>query len=146
MLYFLKKILKNTWRYHYFTPAYQKPQPYEARFLRYGVRQTNFFVILGHISHFYPSNNPENKNFEKIKKAFGNVIILHLRTKNQDHMMNVSWDMECERQNFLSFWSIFCTFTPLLTPEIKILKKCKNTWRYYLFTCVHHKWRSNDAC
>ena len=27
--------------------------------------------------------------------------------------------------NVLSFWVIFCTFTPLLTLKIKIWKKCK---------------------
>ena len=29
------------------------------------------------------------------------------------------------RQNFLSFWAIFCPFTPLTTQKIKILKKLK---------------------
>ena len=32
---------------------------------------------------------------------------------------------------FLSFWAIFCLFTLLLTPKIKIWKKYKKTWRYY---------------
>ena len=36
MLHFLKKIKKNTWRYHYFTPVYQKSQ-YDLQFLRYRV-------------------------------------------------------------------------------------------------------------
>ena len=27
-----------------------------------------------------------------------------------------SWDMKCNRQNFLSFWTIFCLFTPLPPP------------------------------
>ena len=31
----------------------------------------------------------------------------------------------CDRQNFLSFWTIFCLFTPLKTQKIKILKKFK---------------------
>ena len=31
--------------------------------------------------------------------------------------------MECHRQNILSLWAIFCPFTPLLTPNIKIWKK-----------------------
>ena len=34
-------------------------------------------------------------------------------------------DMECDRHNFLSFLAIFCSFTPILTPKIKIWKKCK---------------------
>ena len=40
-------------------------------------------------------------------------------------MMYGSWDMECNGQNFLSFWTIFCPFTPLTTQKIKILKKWK---------------------
>ena len=31
--------------------------------------------------------------------------------------------MECNRQNFLSFWTVFCLFTPLTTRKITILKK-----------------------
>ena len=32
------------------------------------VRQTKFLVILGHLLPFYPPNNPQNQNFEKMKK------------------------------------------------------------------------------
>ena len=38
---------------------------YDARFLKYGARQTESFVILGHFLPFYPTNNPKNQNFEK---------------------------------------------------------------------------------
>ena len=35
---------------------------------------------------------------------------------------------------FCHFRPFFCTFAPLLTPKIKIWKKCKkNTWRYHPF-------------
>ena len=42
--------------------------------------------------------------------------------------------MEWDRQNILSFWTVFCPFPPLWTQKIKILKKKpeKNTWRYYI--------------
>ena len=44
---------------------------------------TDFFVILRHFLPFNPlhPNNPENQNFEKIKKAFGDAIILSLCNK-----------------------------------------------------------------
>ena len=74
---------------------------------------------------FYPPNNPENQNFEKLKKASGDVIILHMCTKNDDHIIYASWDMECDRNKFLSFWASFCSFTPLLAPKIKVWKKYK---------------------
>ena len=64
------KILKNEnicWRYHHFTHVHQKSQPYDVWFLRYRVRQTEFFVILGHFLPFYhPSTAP--KDPEKKKK------------------------------------------------------------------------------
>ena len=62
-----------------------------------------------------------------MKKLSGDVIILHMFSKNHNHMMYASWDMEYDRHNFLSFWAIFCLFTPLLTPKIKIRNKCKKS-------------------
>ena len=57
-----------------------------------------------------PLNDPENQNFGKMKKAPGDIIILHMCTINENHMYGC-WDMECDRQNFWSFWTIFCPFT-----------------------------------
>ena len=62
--------------------------------------------------------------------------------KNDIRMMYDSWDMERDKQNFLSFWSVFCPFTTLTTQKIKIFKKWKKTWKYYHFTNVYHKWQS----
>ena len=45
------------------------------------------------------------------------------------------------KERFLSFGPIFCSFPPLTTQKIKILKK--NAWRYH-FTQVHHKRQSYD--
>ena len=62
-------------------------------------------------------------------------------------MMYSSWDTEWDRYNFLSFWVIFCPFSPnpLTTQKIKNLKLIKNTWRYYNFTHLHHDWQSYDV-
>ena len=89
------------------------------------MRQTKCFVILGHFLPFHPLNNPENQNFEKIKNASRDVIILHLCIKNHNQsrcMLSEIWSVT---NNFLSFWTIVCPFTSLLTPKIKIWKKCK---------------------
>ena len=43
-----------------------------------------FFVILGHFLPFNLPNNLKNQSFEKMP---GNIIILHLHTTNDDHMM-----------------------------------------------------------
>ena len=49
---------KSCRRYYHFTHVYQKRKSYEVWFLRYGVTQTEFFVILDHFWPFYPPNNP----------------------------------------------------------------------------------------
>ena len=86
---------------------------------------------------FLPTNKSENQNFEKTKKAPGDMIILHMSTKNHLNMMYVC-ETECDSQNFL-FWAFFCPFTPLTTQKIKILKLRKKPWRYYTFTHAYHK-------
>ena len=102
--------------------------------MRYGSwDRQNFLSFWAIFYPFYPPNNPENQNFETIKEASWDVIILHMCTNNHDHMMYAPWDMECNRHHFLSLWVIFCPFTPLLTPKIKIWKKCKQIWRYCPF-------------
>ena len=72
-------------------------------------------------------NNPKNQNFENIKQTSKDIMTLHMSTKNDNPMMYGygSWDSECDRQNFLSFWTIFCPYTPLTTQKIKILRKWK---------------------
>ena len=72
-----------------------------------------------------PPSNSRNQSSENMKKKLGDIITLHMCTINDNHMMYGSWDMECGRHNFLSFWTIFCPYTPLTTPKIKIFNKWK---------------------
>ena len=71
---------------------------------------TEFLVILGHFWPFYPPlphDNLENQNFEKLKKASRDIIILHMCTKND--MMYSSWGVE--------FFLIFEHFLPFCPPS-----------------------------
>ena len=70
--------------------------------------ETNVF---GHFGSFFTPNNPENQNFEKMKKASGDVMILNLCNKKQDQMV------------YAILWAIFCPLTILTTQKVKILKK-----------------------
>ena len=84
-----------------------------------------------------PPMNPENQNFENMKIIPGDIIILHMCTINDNHMMYGSWDMKRDKQNFLSFWTLFCPFTPLTTQKIKILKNWKKHMKILSFyTCM----------
>ena len=102
----------------------------------------NFFHFGAIFCPLNPTTKPENQNFEKIKKILLEVLSF-THVVNDIHMMYSSWDMECNRQNFLSFWTIFCPFTPLTTQKIKIFKKWKKLldisfYRYYLKLWSHH--------
>ena len=73
----------------------------------------------------------------KLKKTPGDIIILHICTTNDNHMMYGSWDMEHNRQIFLSFWAIYSPFTHRRTQKIKILKKWKTHLKILSFyKCV----------
>ena len=83
------------------------------------------FFILGYFLPFYLPNSPKNQNLEKKKKTPGDIIILHMCTKNHDPMVHLSWNIVCDGCNYFSFWAISCPFTPLTAQKIKIFTKCK---------------------
>ena len=88
------------------------------------------FCHFGHFLPFYLCNNPENQNFEKMKKTPSDIIILHLCTTNDNHMMYDSWDMECKRQFFviLNYWKT--------TGDIFVLHMCTINYDHM----IHSSW------
>ena len=84
-------------------------------------------IIFSHSGPFLALLPQKLKNFEKMKKLPGDIFILHRCNINDNHVMHGSWDTKCNRQNFLSFWTIFCLFMPLTTQKIIIWKNEKNT-------------------
>ena len=65
-----------------------------------------FFALL------LPLTTRKIKIWKKWKKTPGDIIILHMCTTDDNHMMNGSWDMEYDGQNVLSFWTIFAIYHP----------------------------------
>ena len=130
---------------------YQKSQSYDARFLRYRVRQTLFFVIFGHFLPFTPLTTRKIKIFKKWKKKkkkkkSWDIILLHKCTKNHDHMLYSPWDTVSDGCNFyISFWDIFCPFMPLMAWKIKIFIKWKKTPEdiiiLHMFTKIMMTWK-----
>ena len=87
-------------------------------------------IVIFHFGLYFsilppPPKQPKKWKNQKMKKKHGNIIILHKCTKNHDHMLCCSWDMVCDRCNYFSFWVIFCPFTSLTAPKMKISKKMK---------------------
>ena len=110
--------------------------------MKYQARHTECFVISGNFLPFYPLNSPENQNFEKMKKTHGGIIISNMSIINENHMMFDSGDMEHDRQNSFSFWTIFCPFTPPREP--KFWKKMKKITPDVLLFYNWHKCTIND--
>ena len=50
--------------------------------------------------------------FSKLKESPGDIIFLHICTINDNRMMYGSWDMERDRHNFMSFWTVVCPMDP----------------------------------
>ena len=97
------------------------------------------FCHFGPFFAYYPTNNPKNQNFEKMKKISWDIIILHKCSKNHDYMLYCSWDMAHSGCNcYFSFWAIFWLFTSLTSQKIKVKKNEKSSWRYH-FTQVYQK-------
>ena len=85
-----------------------KTQSYEVQFLRYRVRE-NFLSFWAIFCSFAPLLTPKIKIWKKCEKHPDIYpILLYMCTINQDHMMYGFWDMKCNRQNFLSSWTVFC--------------------------------------
>ena len=63
----------------------------------------------------------KNQNFEKKKP--GDIITLHLCTRNDKHMMYGSLDTRCNEQSFL--WTIFFLFDPPKNLENQNFDKMK---------------------
>ena len=99
--------------------------------------------ILGHFLPFYPPKWSQKLKLWKNEMS-GNIILLHMRTINEDHMIYGSWNIRCNRQNFCHFGPFLPFHPPLTTWKIKILKTWKETKRYH-FMHVHYKCQSYDV-
>ena len=122
----------HTWRSH------------DIWFLKYKVGQTEIFVILGHFLPFQPPDNLENQNFKIEKNTWRYYHFTHLHHKWQSYDV---WFLRygVRQTEFFVIMGRFLPFYPLWTQKIKILKKWKNTWRYYHFTNVYHRWQSYNV-
>ena len=100
----------------------------------------HFRPLFAILPHYWPRKLKFGKN---VKKTPGDIILLHMCTINQDHMMYGSWDMKFNRQNFFVILGNFLSFYPPNTLKNENIKNVKNHWRYHHFTQVYQKsWSS----
>ena len=89
---------------------------------------------------FTPLTTWKIKHLKKWKNTWSYYHFTHVDQTWQPYKV---WFLRygADGHNFLSFWTIFCPFTPLTTQKIKILKKGKKPWRCYHFTHAFDKWQ-----
>ena len=95
-------------------------------------------IFFFHFGPFLPCssrNNPKNQNFEEWKK-YQEISFYTSVPKMTIIRCMVPETWSATDRIFLSFWAIFCPFTPLKTWKNNILK---NTWRYHHFIQVYQK-------
>ena len=94
---------------------------------------------------FTPVTTQNIKISKKIKKLTpGDIIILHMYTINQNHMMYGSWDIKHDRQNFFHFKQFFAQLPPKnpknqnfekmkKSPRDIIIQKCSKNYDHMLY-------------
>ena len=90
----------------------------------------SFFAFL-HPPPLPLPKTPKNQEFEKMKKIAEDIIILHMRTINHNHMVCGSSDMEWDEQNFLPFGSFFSLLPQQPTKSI-FWNNEKSFWRWII--------------
>ena len=71
----------------------------------------------GQFFALYPCNSPKNGNiYIKKKKPTGDIINLHMCTKNHDHMLYCSWDMVYDGCNWYFHLGQFFALLPPTPP------------------------------
>ena len=94
---------------------------------------------------FLSPDNLKNQIFKIEKNTWRYYHFTHLHHKWKSYDI---WFLRYgvwQTEFFAILDRFFLPFYPRWTQNIKILKNEKNTWRYYHFTNVHHKWQSYDA-
>ena len=94
----------------------------------------------------HPPTTQQNKISKKWKKTLSYIIILHMCTINDDHMMY--GEIWCMTDRFFFFFHVepFSPFYPTSDHnKNQNFEKMKKNWKYYHFTHVYHKWQSYDV-
>ena len=86
----------------------------------------NFSSFQAIFCSFAPLLTSKTKIWKKCKKTPGDIILLHMCTINQDHMMYGSYDMKFNRQNFFCLLGQFFVLLLPNTLKNENTKKEKN--------------------
>ena len=114
---------KKCWKNYQFTHVYQKLQSHEVLFLRYRVRDKTC-CNFGSFLHFYPLTTQKIKILKKQKKHL-KMSWFYWGVPKITIISYCSWDMKCDRHNFLSFWPFLALLPHYWCRKLKFRKNIK---------------------
>ena len=100
-------------------------------------------VILGHLLPFYPHKNAKIKILKNVKICW-RYHFTCVYQKSQSYDVRFLRYRVRQAEVFVTLGH-FLPFQPPDNPENKNFKIEKNTWKYYNFTYLPHKWQSYDV-
>ena len=120
--------------------VHHKQRSYDIWFLKYKKWRQKFLSFWAIFCPFHPLTTQKIKILT-LKKIHGDITILHICTINDNHnvMYGSGTEIWSTTENYLSFWTVFCPFTPYGAENQNF---DKSFWKYYHFTNVYHKWQS----
>ena len=87
-----------------------------------------FWAIFCHFTSLPPQlTTREIKTLKKWKKKPGDIIILHMCTINDSHMMYGSWDMVFDKLNLMFLAHLLPFYSPPINPENQNFQKMKKS-------------------
>ena len=95
--------------------------------------QQNFLSFWTIFCPIIPLTTWKIKILYKMRKPTGDIIILHMRTINYNHMMYVSWDMERSKY----FFVILDCFLPFYPPNGQKNKNFKNVKQHLVISSFY---------
>ena len=103
------------------------------------MKRDRIFCHFGPTFAFLLLTTKKIKILKKWKKTPWDIIILHMYTIKDNHMMYGSWIIK-HNTEFFVILSYFLHFYPPNNPKNQNLEKMKkNPWRYHHFTIVYQK-------
>ena len=115
----MKKMLEKLSVY----TLYQKLHSHEVLFLRYRVRDKTC-CNFGSFLHFYPLTTQKIKILKEQKKHL-KMSSFYWSVPKITIISYCSWDMECDRHNFLSFWPFLALWPHYWCRKLKFRKNIK---------------------
>ena len=103
-------------------------------------RTDRIFSHFGPFFPFYSPNNPKNQNGGKIKKTHEDIIILHMCSINDNHMIYWFLKYRAQQMEFFVILGRFLPFYPINNLKNQNFEKMKQTSEdiIILHLCIRH--------